>query len=77
MMVRGHRALMRLTSADKVDFTRLRQWWQWLSIIEAPRRGQFLAIVSRNGMLEKYVTILNVYIDVLLIVPKRTVSMHN
>ena len=77
MMVRGHRALMRLTSADKVDFTRLRQWWQWLSIIEAPQRGQFLAIVSRNGMLEKYVTILNVYIDVLLIVPKRTVSMHS
>ena len=68
---------MGLTSADKVDFTRLRQGWQWLSIIEAPRRGQFLAIVSRNGMLEKYVTILNVYIDVLLIVPKPTVSMHN
>jgi hypothetical protein len=65
---------MTLTTTDEVNFTRLWQWWQWLSIIKALQRGQFLAIINLNGMLKKEVAVLIVYISMLIIMPKNTVS---
>ena len=63
--------IMTLTTADEVNFTRLWQWWQWLSVIKASQRGQFLAIIGLNGMLEKEVAILIVYIGMLIIMSEK------